>query len=430
MPNQGGVPVPQDVHPQHYQAPGVGAPPGPQWGPPPGPTPSINGPSPAQAGPTHDWNRRLADIQQPQAQPQPTNPYNQHDPVRGPPSQRPMSPRPDPMRQYHDQHRHTPVRRTPPPGINHAPLHSYPAPQALPQPQSSVPPPSGSNRLTNPAYAGSDSGIRFAPNSQPNGAAGPGAPFGRGGSPPPEIKPIADARPPSPEMIYQQQHQSQHQHQQYQHHPNTSQTVGIAAGAPPPVAALAAAEAAARERDDRPSTSFKRTHESDEEHKTPNKSIANGESRSRLEDHRHRRPSPPDRKLSPRPIPSSARDQGSPRERQTTPPTRHSRNSSVARRDEQRRVDDNYHPSEAAHHPPSLPPIQQQQQKELPPATTGYDDVRDERKDAYEAAARKLNVDEDYDDDPEEEKRKEEGTSRNSPAKNTANGQGKSEMEI
>ena len=47
---------------------------------------------------------------------------------------------------------------------------------------------------------------------------------------------------------------------------------------------------------------------------------------------------------------------------------------------------------------------------------------RDERKEGYEAAARKVNVDEDYDEEGEEEKRKTGSGGRNSPQRAPATG--------
>lgn len=417
LPNQQIAPVPQDVHPQQYQAAGVGAPPGPQWGVPSGPNSVLHGTAPTPNGSAPSWSRRLVDIPNPTQPPaQPANLYDQREPLRPPPRQ--MSPRQEQMRQYQEQHRHTPIRRSsPPPNMNHNGPIPYSAPQALPQPPSSVPQPALPNRIPNPNYGAPDPGLRLATAIPTSVAVGPGprAPYGRGDSPPPEIRPIAEPRPASPGPNYPQQ--------QYQHHPNTSQGVGIAAGAPPPRAALAAAEAAARESHDLPTIGFKRGHESDDEYKVPNKYPTNGENRSRLEDHRHRRPSPPDSKASPRPRQASprGRPQSPPYGRPASPPrSRHSRSSSAAKRDDQRRVDENYHPSEAAHHPPTLPSIQQQPPPTEPPQTPASETGRDERRETYEAAARKMEVDEDYDDDGEEQKRKEE---RNSPQPIQMNGQ-------
>ena len=421
LPNQQNAPVPQDVHPQQYQNPGVGAPPGPQWGVPTGPTSVLHGPGSLPNGAAPDWSRRLADIPNPQPQPQPSSLYDQREPVRPPPSQRQVSPRQEQMRQYQEQHRHTPIRRaSPPSSMNHNGPISYSAPQALPQPQPSASQPAPSNRIPNPNYGAPDPGLRVATGGS---QIGPGSrvPYGRGDSPPPEIRPIAEARQSSPGPNYPPQH--------YQHHPNTSQSLGIAAGAPPPVAALAAAEAAARERDDRPAAGFKRSLESDDEYKMAHKHPANGESRSRLEDHRHRRPSPPDRKPSPRPRLNSPRGRASsPRERPASPPYRHSRSSSAAKREEQRRADENYHPSEAAHHPPTLPSMHQPPPNE-PPQTPASETARDERRETYEAAARKMEVDEDYDDEGEVEKRKEGSGGRSSPQHSSMNGQTKVEVQ-
>ena len=415
MPNQQNAPVPQDVHPQQYQAAGVGAPPGPQWG---VPAPVLHGSNPSQNGSVPEWNRRLADIPNPPP-PQPPSLYDQREPLRGPPSQRQMSPRQDQMRQFQEPHRHTPLRRgTPPPPVNHGSAMTYSTPQALPQPQPSIPPQPAPNRIPNPNYVAAETGLRLATNNAPV-APGPRAPYGRGDSPPPEIKPIAEPRPVSPGPSYPQQHYQQH-------HPNTSQSVGIAAGAPPPAAALAAAEAAAREHHDRPIAGFKRGHESDDDYKFPNKHPANGESRSRLDDYHHRRHSPPERYSSPglKRSPPSGRPQ-SPYGRPASPPiSRHSRSSSAARREDRRRADETYHPSEAAHHPPTLPSMNQAPVE--PPQTPASEVGREERRDTYEAAARKMEVDEDYDEEGEDQKRKEE---RNSPQHNGVNGPPKVEVQ-
>ncbi|KAK4695106.1 general transcriptional corepressor CYC8, partial [Lecanoromycetidae sp. Uapishka_2] len=426
MPNQQNAPVPQDVHPQQYQAAGVGAPPGPQWGGPAGgPASVLHGPTAVQSSSAPDWSRRLAEIPNPQPPPQSSSMYDQREPIRAPPSQRQVSPRQEQMRQYQEPQRHTPVRRpSPPPSMGHNGPISYSAPQALPQPQPPVSQPSTSNRIPNPNYGAPDPGLRLATGSnQP--PPGSRVPYGRGDSPIPEIRPIADTRGPSEIHSYQQQHQ-----QSYQHHPNTSQSVGIAAGAPPPAAALAAAEAAAaRERDDRPIVGYKRSHDSDDEYKMPSKHLANGESRSRLENNQHRRASPPDRKPSPRPRQPSPRGRPqSPYGRPPSPPVRHSRSSSLARREEQRRVDDSYHPSEAAHNPSTLPSMQPQPPAEPAQITAPASDIaRDEHREPFEAAARKMEVDEDYDDEAEEEKRKENSGGRNSPQHSSVNGHTKVE---
>lgn len=417
MPNQHSAPVPQDVHPQQYQAAGVGAPPGPQWGAPaPGPAPRsvAQGLGGGPPGPAHDWGRGLAEIQHPQPQPQPPNPYDQRDSFRPPPP-RQMSPRTEQLR-YQEQHRHTPVRRpSPPSGVNQMPPGPYGSHQTLSQPPPLPPQQPPQNRATNASSSyGPGPGPMSLPSSAGHNAPGPMPPYGRGNSPPPEIRPITEARPPSPGPNYS--------HQPYQHHPNPSQPGGIAAGAPPPAAALAAAEeAAARDRDERPGTGFKRMIESDEDHKMVHKYPANGETRRQLDDQHHRRPSPPGRQPSPRGRPPS------PLRQQPSPPRMmHRHSSSDVRRDEQRRADENYYPSEAAHHPPTLPSMHQQA-----PSSEHLQSIpessREERKETYEAASRKMEVDEDYDDEGEDNKRGGASGGRNSPARGMMNGQPKQE---
>ena len=414
MPNQQGAPVPQDVHPQQYQAAGVGAPPGPQWGV-PGPGSMPQGPGPAPTA--HDGSRRLAEIQKPP--PPPPNPYDQREPMRAPLPQRPLSPRQEQMRQYQEQHRHTPVRRpSPPPNVNHMGSNPYPGQQGLPQPL--APPasqPSAPNRITNPNYGVSGAGVGPPP-SVVHGAPGPVPPYVRGNSPPPEIRPIAEDRAPSPGSSYP------HPHPHHYHPAPPSQPGGIAAGAPPPVAALAAAEAAARvEREERPPNRFKHMLDSEDDYKGMHKVPANGETRARFENPHYQRPSSPERKPSPR------QRQNSPR-RQPSPPIGHRRSSSEVRHEDQRRADENYHPSEAAHHPPTLPsmhqqPPQHQQQEHLPPIN---DTGREERsREAYEPAIRKVDVDEDYDDEGDDEKRPGGSGGRNSPQRGMMNGQTKIE---
>lgn len=91
-------------------------------------------------------------------------------------------------------------------------------------------------------------------------------------------------------------------------------------------------------------------------------------------------------------------------------------------------ADETYRPSEAAHNSTVVPSIGSQGP---PPSTQGQtavpgppehpqppaaaEPVRDERKETYEAAARKMDVDEDYDDEPSEDKRKAASTNHSSP---------------
>ena len=83
------------------------------------------------------------------------------------------------------------------------------------------------------------------------------------------------------------------------------------------------------------------------------------------------------------------------------------------------RVSENYHPSEVAHHPYSMPPQQ------IPVMHANLDGPREDRKENAEPAARKVEVDEDYDMNSEDEKRAGSATasgtaSKNSPVQPTA----------
>jgi glucose repression mediator protein len=205
---------------------------------------------------------------------------------------------------------------------------------------------------------------------------------------PPEIRPIIESQNTSPNDKFGRQ--------PFEHHPNTPSIVG---GAPPPNAALQAAEAAARERDDRPVPPKRLREWEDDASMNSQKKPANDESRVSLVFPSTRRASPPDR------IPNS--------------PFRSS--SEVRRLDEQRRADDqrrateNYHPSEAAHHPPALglqikpqpsPRITSNEER-LENATPAQPSTQPPApaQPHLEPAARKMDMDEDYDDSGDEEKR-------------------------
>jgi general transcriptional corepressor CYC8 len=400
---QHAAPAPQDVHPQQYQAPGVGAPPQHQWGvqpPAPGPPAQIAAP-PGAAG---DWNRRLVAIEQPQPQ-QASNHFDHRDPVRPPMQPRQTSPRVEQIR-YQEQHRHTPTRRPSPPpqGMPSLPPASYPNQPGLPNPATQQPLAqlSAPNRITNPNYGAP--GAAMAPGSATLPApAGAMPPIGRGNSPPPEIRPIVmSERVSSPGGGYTNQH--------YQHH-EPSREPALMQGPPPTAALMAAEDAAARERDERPAGGYKRGPEDDEEHNRPNKKPSNGDNRVRLEDHAYPRDSPTGKPPSPT----------------------HQRNPSEIHKEEQRRANDGYYPSEAAHNsqtmqqapPQPQPPAagaapQPQPEQSLPP-------IQDPaRTNAYEEKpAREVKVDEDYDDDGESDKRGSGG--RPSPQERSMNGQTKQE---
>ncbi len=213
-------------------------------------------------------------------------------------------------------------------------------------------------------------------------------PYGRPFSPPTELRPLRDDPTTSPGSSYP--HQQYNQPQQFS---------SIANGAPPPAAALAAAEAAARERDDRPPSAMKRQREWEAD-SGPSKKVANDESRARLDDHVSRRLSPPGRVSS------------------ATPRDFHRRSSSEIRRENERRANENYHPSEAAHHPHTLP-------QQIPSMHSMFETQKDERKEQTEAAARKVEVDEDYDNNSEDEKRAMgSGGVKNSPQNGMIHGPG------
>lgn len=424
MPGQPSAPLPQDVHPQAYQASGAVGPPAPQWGSsapqaaPPGP----NGP------PANGWGgSRLADINPP---PQPGNPYDQRDPARGPipPPPRAPSPRQEQqLRQYNDPSRAPPPppppasgRRTPP-REHHAHMGPYPGTNSLPQPPPPPAAPSQPQRVANPNYAGPSPSATLPPaNNQLNGSApGPLPPFGRGSSPRPEVRPLMDTRMTSPKSGYA--------HQQY-HHPDGSNPGGIESGAPAPASAMAASEAAALDRNnERPgSVGPKRMREWEEE--PAPKKPASDENRARMEDVHHRRTSTPPRDNFRRSSSEMHRNEDTRRLEDQR------RTDEQRRLDDQRRANENYHPSEAAHHPPPhalppnhLPPISQSRSTvtELPPpppppsASKEYPPEERERLEQApqpaasqtpqmsepERAARKMDVDEDYDDDAEDEKK-------------------------
>ncbi|KAG0652862.1 General transcriptional corepressor ssn6 [Hyphodiscus hymeniophilus] len=434
MPVQTSAPLPQDVHPQAYQATGAVGPPGPQWGtaasqpPPPGPP----------IGPSGNWGGRLAEINPP---PQPPNPYDQREPPRGPipPPPRAPSPRQDQqMRAYNgpDNRPPPPPPRRSPPREHHAAMGPYPGP-GLPQPpppQSQGPPPSQPpQRVSNPNYAGPGASTPLPPTQNGMNGSAPGAlpPFGRGNSPRPEVRPIMDNRIPSPKSGYPHQY----------HHPDISNPGGIEGGAPPPASALVAAEAAAEARNsDRPTSAGpKRMREWEDEPSM--KKPASDENRARMDDMHHRRPSTPlgepFRRSS-----SEARRADERRIEEQRRADDQRRSDDLRRSEDQRRAEDlrraneNYHPSEAAHHPPThgpppahLPSMQQGPGPvhtplhtpihELPPPPS-KEYVPEEQREREqllqpppppapvsepERAARKMDVDEDYDDDGDEEKK-------------------------
>lgn len=412
--NNAPLPKPQDVHPQAYQAPGVGAPPPPQWG--------AHAPA---GGPPHaprqvtDWNRGVTEIQAhapAQVPVQAANGYDNREAVRGPAIVQQPSPHQEQAMMYADSVRGQQAARSPKASIAGPAVY---APAGLPQLANHPAAahergPSGPNAFPGrgPLPPGASAPVAGAPNGAP--AAGPMPPYHRPFTPPAKITPIRDERPPSPHSTYP--------HQQY--HPGPSVPVpgssGIAGGAPPPASAMAAAEMAAREREDRPASAMKRAREWEAE-SGPAKKIASEENRARLDEQVSRTVTPPNR------MPSPAEAQR--------------RNSSEAKREEQR-ASESYHPSEAAHHPPTLPSIQHMPPhppgSNFPPMGEGStsgppsgppsaqtpvkeESARADQPQSQEPAARKMDVDEDYDDDDDEKKTRAAGGSP-SGSVNASNG--------
>ncbi len=409
IPGQSSAPLPQDVHPQAYQATGAVGPPGPQWG--------NSSQQPAPSGPpvgppVNGWGSRLAEINPP---PHPANPYDQREPGRGPgqipPPPRVPSPRqPEQMRPYPGPGPGAergpvgppPPPRRSPPREHHAAMGPYPGP-GLPQPPPPQGPPSQPPRVSNPNYAKAGSSVLPPAQNNMNGG-GPGSlpPFGRGGSPRPEVRPIIDNRMPSPKNGYPHQ-------QPYPHHPDISNPGGIEGGAPAPASALAAAEAAAAERNGErpPSVGPKRMREWEDE-PSPMKKPASDENRARMDDMHHRRPSTP-------PRPEQFRRSSSEARRAEEQRRLDERRLDDQRREEQRRANENYPP-----HTPHTP-IHELPPPPPPPAPKDYPIENRERErdraehaitaapqppsEEPERAARKMDVDEDYDDDGDEDKK-------------------------
>ncbi|KAK4120848.1 TPR-like protein [Parathielavia appendiculata] len=420
---------PTDVHPQAYQAAGAVGPPGPQWAgsgsgaaPPPPQQPMLNGgpPGPGQGS----WGGRISDINPP---PQPRNPYAaDREPFRGqpPPGQRPASPQQEQMRPYQDVNRLPDQHRrghSPPP-----PAH-YAAPQPPPPPQQAQQPPQGPQppRVRNPNYGGHTPAAVLQPASAPGPGVAPSNPLMpyRTGSPRNDGRPpMHENRMPSPKSAYPQQQPP------YTAHPDHAGPHGPEPGvALPPQPGMPADPSLHREHDARPSSvGPKRMREWEDERDV--KKITTEETRARMEDIRHRRPSTPTRLESYRRTSSEARRFDERRMEEQR------RADEMRRADEQRHGNEGYHPSEAAHQPQShsipghLPPMQQGPSamqglmhegsgSQAVPAKKEYPSGPEERRMEHppaahppmvsepERAARTMDVDENYDDSGEEDKK-------------------------
>lgn len=323
------------------------------------------------------------------------NPYEQRDRMapqpQGPP-RAPSPPRQDPARQYQDQLQRpppTPHRGLPPsPKGQQAAASSYQhgLQHQGPQPPSHHATPSLSHPEPPRQPYISQSSNALTPSNGAPGSANQSVlpPYARQLEQQPEIRPLVNQPAPSPG--------GQYPRPAYEHHPNAAPS--IASGAPPPSAAQSAADAAAREREERPSSTApsKRPREWDED---PNavKKASTDESRSRLDEIKMQRGSPTE-------------TMGSPAE---------------TRRPEEPRPTSAYHPSEAAHHPPALPPMHSFTQPS-PSASTGpQEELRvppppqSAPAPVYEPAARKVDVDENYDDSGDDKSATKQESQRNSP---------------
>ncbi|QIW97335.1 hypothetical protein AMS68_002853 [Peltaster fructicola] len=378
--------VPHDVHPRAYQPDAMSGPPGPQWGsqpanaPPPGPMPP-----PLTAG--NGWaSNGIAEPQNPQMQPQPMNPFDQRD--RHPPQQQQQQPHaaPLPARQPSPRQdlRYREPQRPPPPahrGLSPSPKgqQSTPASYAA-APLHHQPPAHLAHAPGIPPY-GAPAALP-PPSATQTAPAAPVLPaYPRQPSPRPDIRPINHQPAPSPGSQYPR----------------------MAYDQPAPTSAPAAHHTE-QPQERSGSAAPKRMREWEDDHNAVKKPQTE-ESRSRLDEIKMHRPSPP--------------------QKVATPPI-HS--PSEVRRLDEARPSSTYHPSEAAHHPPpALPSITQpspprnsappqEEARAQPPAHTPQPPA------AYEPAARKMDMDENYDDSGDDEKKSatKQESARNSPK--TVNG--------
>ncbi|KAI1804533.1 TPR-like protein [Daldinia bambusicola] len=407
--------VPTDVHPQSYGAQGPQAPTWTGSAPMQQSGPGPHRPPPGPAAP-NGWGQRTSDINPPQ----PPNPYEQREPFRGPPPPLPRQPSPrQEMRQYGDAGRPgpAPIRRGPSPG----PPAQYAPP--LPGPSQQPPPPAqGPARVNNPNYTPAPSSNIGPTNGPPNGGPPHSLMTYRNGSPRSEPRLIHDNRMPSPKSAYPQ-HQAPFPHQQ---------EPGMPGNMEPGVHPKGAMGPDIHRDHDRPSSvASKRLREWEDEPSI--KKPANDETRARMEDIRHRRQSTPPPPRDPyRRSPDAHRFEEQRRMEEQRRVDDQRRVEEMRRVEEQRHVAESYHPSDAAHHPPThsmpnhLPPMQQGPPPQLPslihdgpqPSPAPKDYPPDERQrlehpaaptpsqvNEPERAARKMDVDDDYDDSGEEEKK-------------------------
>ena len=333
------------------------------------------------------------------------------------------------MRPYQDNRGPEQMRRGPSPP---PPAH-YAAPPP-PPPQQNAPPPPVSQpaaRIRNPNYGGPTP----APVMQQNPVPGPNGPPPpnplmpyRTNSPRNDGRPsMHDSRMPSPKSAYPQ-HQPP-----YPPHPEQTGPNGPEPGMPLPPQAMSGDPALHRDHDPRPPSVGPKRHREWEDERDAKK-LTTEEARARMDDLRHRRPSTPPRIEPYRRNSSEARRFDDRRMEEARRAEEQRRVEEMRRAEEQRHANEGYHPSEAAHHPPShtvpahLPPMQQGPApmqnlihdgpgpQQGPPGPKDYSPAEERRMDhppaphppivnEPERAARKMEVDENYDDSGEEDKK-------------------------
>jgi len=257
----------------------------------------------------------------------------------------------------------------------------------------------------------------------------------RTNSPRGDPRPVHDSRMPSPKSAY-----PQHQ-QPYPPHPDVGHPGAMESGPPPPPPPPQGMpnDTMHREHERPASVGPKRMREWEDEQSV--KKPASEENRARMDNIHHRRPSTPPREPFRRNSEEQARrfedhrrmDDPRRMEDQRRPDDPR-RMDEMRRAEEQRHPNDSYHPSEAAHHPPAhsmpnhLPPMQQGPSpmqgimhessangagpKDYPPEDRSRMEHGPSPPPPHptainepERAARKMDVDEDYDDSGEDEKK-------------------------
>ncbi|KAG6077239.1 hypothetical protein E4U33_001401, partial [Claviceps sp. LM78 group G4] len=410
-----GAPQPADVHPQAYQGGGPIGPVAPQWG---GSAhqPPAAGPPPGPPGAGDTWAGRLSNVNPP---PQPPNPYeNRPEHFRGPPPPHPPQRQPSPQQEQQMRAGYPEPRGAPPPG----PSRRGPSPATVghpygqpppppPPPPSQGPPPPPDRRSNNPNWGGAAPAPSTTAPNHPSGSSisGP-TPFRPTSSPRGEVR-GHDTRMTSPKSAYpQHQHPSGYGHHQEGPPPPPPNVSDIGPPAPPPVGV--SDPAIHRPESRPPSVGPKRLREWEED--AAAKKLASEETRALMSDKTHRRASTPLRDTFRRSSVEARR-------------VDESRRSDEAKKDERHSQNENYNPSEAAHHPQGhsasgsnqLPPMQSAPSAPSSEKSQTGLKVKEERPLSEQApvaasapvvpeperAARKMDVDEDYDDAPEDEKK-------------------------